>query len=162
MACRTPTSTGKAEIKATKRAARHIIDCNAAPFIPDGWRIEPKDQLAGAVGRKLLWGKNKVGLFLAKKQKKRLIDGHELRKELKNKPVLKANVLDYLRAHPGLIPEEWKNKAVFFWGTVYCDPGGSLCVRCLCWDGDGGHWFCDWCWLGDVWDADGPAAVSAS
>jgi len=39
---------------------------------------------------------------------------------------MNANVLDYLLAHPELIPEDWKNKYVFFWGTIYRYSSGGL------------------------------------
>lgn len=146
-------------VKATEHATDHPIDCEATPMIPEGWRVEPEDQLAGAVGGKLLWDKTKIALFLAERQKKGLIGGHDLRKELEGEPVLKANVLDYLLAHTKLIPESWKGKYVFFWGTVYRYPGGYLYVRYLSWDGGG--WSGRYRWLGRGWASGYPAAVRA-
>ena len=89
-----------------------------------------------------------------------LIRGTELREELKGKPVLNANVLDYLLKHPELIPEEWKGKAVFFWGTIYRDSRGNLCVRCLYWDGS--RWYWSHNWLDDFWLADNLALLLAA
>lgn len=68
--------------------------------------------------------------------------------------------MDFYLANPHLIPEEWKGKAVFFWGTIYRDADGHLCVRYLYWRGGGWDW--GYRWLDYVWDGDGPAAVPAS
>lgn len=105
----------------------HIIDCDADPFVPEGWSVAEHRN-----GGAFKWNATNVSLHLDEGQRDgRWIEGNKLRKELANKPVLNANVLDYLLAHPHLIPEEWKGKAVFFWGTIYCDRGGGLCVRYL-------------------------------
>jgi hypothetical protein len=56
---------------------------------------------------------------------------------------LNANILDYLLENQELIPESWKNIIVFFLGTQYYDPLGNICVRYLCWFGEGGWgWSC--------------------
>jgi len=142
---------GNAEIK----RITHVIDCSAAPFVPKGWTVEEHKK-----GGSFTLGPAKVELFLADGQKTGTVKGNELRKELEDKGVLNANVLDYLLAHPDLIPVEWKGKAVFFWGTIYRSGGGDLCVRSLYWHGFRWHW--DYYWLGGDWSGIGPAAVSAS
>jgi len=111
----------------------HIIDCDADPYVPDGWSVEEHQK-----GGIFEWNVSQVELYLAAGQKngKELEDG-KLRKELVGKPVLNANILDYLFAHPYLIPEEWKGKTIFFWGTVYREPNGHLRVSCLYWGGEG-------------------------
>lgn len=139
---------GFSEIKPLEFA----IDCDATPVIPDGLTIEK--HLKGGIIR---WTKDLVRLHLTKKQKKGLIGGHELRKELEDEKVLNACVLDFLLKNPHLIPEEWKGKAVFFWGTIYRDAGGNLYVRCLYWRGSGWGW--GYGWLDDGWDEGSPAAV---
>lgn len=73
--------------------------------------------------------------------------------------MLNANVLEYLLAHPDLIPEEWKGKAVFFWGTIYRDSDGGLYVRYLYWSGVRWSWVCNW--LARDWIGHDPAAVLA-
>ena len=136
---------------------QHVVDCDARPVVPDGWSV--LDHRKG--GRQLVLGLSKVGLYLSPNQMDgKVIEGNKLRKELASEPVLNANVLDYLLAHPELIPEEWKGKYVFFWGTIYRDSNGHLDVRCLCWGG--GAW--DWGgnWLGSDWVGGHPAAVLAS
>lgn len=137
-------------------SAKHIIDCDASPFTPEGWKVEEHRK-----NGQLEWDPKKVVLHLSDVQKKGgVISGNDLRKLLANEQVLNANVLDYLLANPHLIPEEWKGKAVFFWGTIFRHSDGNLCVRYLRWNGDRWHWL--GYWLGDVWGSDGPAVRLAS
>ena len=131
---------------------RHLINCDTEPFLPDGWQGVEFHHKHG----ELLWSPEKVQLHLAEDQQNGMV-GTDLRTALEGKPVLNANVLDYLLAHPQLIPESWKGKLVFFWGTIYRGAGGDLCVRCLRWSGSRWYWGCHW--LGDRWDGSGPAAV---
>lgn len=142
---------GTGEVK----VSRHLIDLDADPCIPyDGWKVEEHKK-----GGQFAWDPTKVNLFLSEKQKAGTIEGNKLRKELADQPVYNANLLDYLLDNPHLIPEEWKGKAVFFWGTIYRNSGDNLCVRYLIWDG--GHWRQGSSWL-DNFDADRPSAVAAS
>jgi hypothetical protein len=153
---------GHAEI----RLVSHVINYDAIPFVPDGYKVRPEDQLSGAVRGQLVWDPAKVQLFLSDRQKVGTISGHELRKELTDKPVLNANVLDYLLAHTGSIPEEWKQdeqgrtRYIFFWGTIYRDSDGDPCVRSLYWCD--GRWQWGWYWLEFVWGVQNPAALLAS
>ncbi|HPT29693.1 MAG TPA: hypothetical protein PK526_02010 [bacterium] len=142
---------GQAEI----RMIEHLIDCDAAPFIPDGWSVENHKP-----GGLFKFDPAKISLYLSKKQKKGDYSvGTELRKELGKMSVLNANVLDCLLANPVLIPEEWKGKAIFFWGTIYRSSGGSLCVRCLNWSGSNWNW--NYSFLGDSFNSDSPAALAS-
>lgn len=134
----------------------HVIDCDAEPFIPEGWSV--KEHRKGSAFK---WGPAAVALYLSEGQKNgKVIEGNKLREELANKPILNANVLDYLLANSHLIPEEWKGKAVFFWGTIYRGRGGRLYIRYLSWYG--GRWYWRAVWLGFVWNDDCPAAVLAN
>ena len=131
----------------------HIIDCNKKPFVPDGWKVETHIK-----GGKMKWSIPQ--LYLSEKQKSGYILGTDLQKKLADKHVLNANVLDYLLAHPELIPEEWKGKYIFFWGTIYRGSDDYLYVRYLCWFG--GRWNWGNHWLGRGWDGYDPAALRAS
>jgi hypothetical protein len=134
----------------------HVIDCDADPFVPDDWTVE--EHRKGGIFK---WNAADVALYLDKDQKNgKVLEGNKLRKVLVGKPVFNANVLDYLLAHPHLIPEEWKGKFVFFWGTIYRSRFGNLFVRDLAWDD--GRWCWGFGWLDDVWSDDDPAAVPAS
>jgi len=143
---------GYAEIKLLEP----VIDLDAAPFVPNDWKVEEHQK-----GGTFRWDPVKVKLYLSKLQSKgKYIGGHDLRKELAGQPVFNARLLDYLLAHPQLIPEEWKGKYIFFWGTIYHHSSGDLCVRYLCW-GDG-QWQWGYDWLGSDWSVDSPAALRAS
>lgn len=143
---------GFAEIKAIE----DLINLDANPFCSDGWEVIEHNK-----GGQLEWELVRVELYLSKYQRnRRTIEGNRLQKELADKPVLNANVLDYLLAKSHLIPEEWKGKCIFFWGTVYRHFDGYLSVRCLNWNGRWWSWY--WRWLDDYWNDSSPAALLAS
>lgn len=164
---------GVVEIKAVE----HLIDCDADPLIPyDGWTVRPEDQLLSRVKGKLklerkdadlYLGGQKIDFCLSKKQRKgSYIEGNALRKELEGEPVLNANFLDYLLAHPHLIPDALKKDEngnrlyTFFWGTIYRDSSDNLFVRYLYFL-DGG-WRSDCRWLEHDWYDNRPAVILAS
>lgn len=137
--------------------SQHLIDCDAAPRPSIGRKVEKHIK-----GGQLEWSPARVKLYLAKSQKPgKLVEGNKLRKELEGQKVLNGKVLDYLLAHPELIPDEWKGNRVCFWGTVYRDIVGRRYIDCLCWGGRRG-WYREDRWLGRVWRNDCPAAVSVS
>ncbi len=139
----------------------YAIDCDALPFIPNGWSYHEEDQLPNRVKGIFTWDPTRVKLRLSKKQRgSRLVVGNNLRRELKSQPILPANALDYLLAHPKLVPDDWKGKAVFFWGTIYRDSDGDPCVRCLYWSG--GRWRANYGWLGYDFGPNDPALARAS
>jgi hypothetical protein len=136
------------------KLVKHIIDCDADPFCPDGWKVEEHHKRG-----RLEWDVSKIQLYLSKGQKDgNWFEGNKLRKELTNKPVLNANVLDYLLKNPYLIPEEWRSKVVFFWGTIY-RVDGRLVVRFLYWLGE---WDWYYYWLGNDFRDYSPAVLLAS
>lgn len=143
---------GHAEIKIVE----HLIDCDADPFVPNGWKVEEHRK-----GGQIKFDLAKIELYLSKNQQNgKIIGGNKLRKELEDKPVLNANVLDYLLEHLELIPEEWKDKYIFFWGTISRASDSNLSVRYLNWGGDRWRWC--WFWLDDAWSGSSPAALLAS
>lgn len=160
---------GHAEVSALEP---HFIDLNANPFIPGyDWKVK---QHQG--GDYLKWDSAKVQLYLCKSQQNgKSISGKKLSKELRGKSVLNANVLDYLLAHPYLIPDEWKGDEyrlnIFFWGTIY-ENSDDLYVRYLYFDNSKwkshyrelkGWWGFGYCQLhGGVWGIEDPAALRAA
>lgn len=134
---------------------KHLIDCDVDPFVPKGWKVEEHIK-----GGQFEWDPTKVDLYLSEKQRGGSIEGNKLRQELRGRSVLNANVLDYLLAHPNLIPEEWKGKYVFFWGTIYRYSAGDSYVRYLCFGGCRWHW--SYGWLGSGWGGGSPTALRAS
>lgn len=156
----------------------HVVDFEAAPFVPEGWKVESHQKthtgtvVLTRVGDDLfLPAGRKMEFFLSPNQAEgKSIKGDKLRKEIEglkreDRLVLDANVLDYLLAHPEFIPESWKvdekgrTRCIFFWGTIYRYSDGYLYVRYLCWDVDGWRWYCSW--LDYEWSVRSPAAVLA-
>lgn len=137
----------------------HLIDCDAAPFIPDGCSVEEhkKGGFFKFTPEKL--PHEKFPLYLSRKQRRGSIIGNDLRKELNGKPVMNANVLDYLLANPELIPEEWKGKIICFWGTLYRNADNFLFVRFLNWDDSGVRWSRYWL-VNGIGDGDYAALTS--
>ena len=152
-----------------------VVDSDLDPNIPSGLYLTGKRTEHRKMGKVILEkrpdgklyanGKEVVRYLPPKQQNGKTIGGHKLRKELKDKQVLNACILDALFANPQLIPDGWKNGYTYFWGTIFssedgslCD--GSLCVKCLCWS-DGG-WYWDYLWLDRGWLGSGPAASLAS
>jgi hypothetical protein len=110
-----------------------IIDCDVAPFCPDGWRVEAHHK-----NGKIEWNPDKVQLCLTEDQlNKKITEGNKLRVQLKDKDVVNANMLDFLLVNPENIPHDWKKnnqgetRNIFFWGTIYQDHDNHLCVRFL-------------------------------
>lgn len=132
-----------------------LIDLSADPFVPSGWGVEEHRK-----GDQFKWDPAKVTLYFSDQQQRGTTTGHNLREDLHGKPVFNANVLDWLLANPQHIPAEWKGKWIFFWGTIYRDSFGDLCVRCLHWSGGQWDWHCSR--LGRGWGSRDPAAVLAS
>lgn len=134
---------------------KHIVDLGKKSIIPyPNWTVESQ------IGTgKIDLAKVKLELHLEPEQRTGRIEGNKLREKLSTN-VLNANVLDYLLEHPHLIPEDWKGKVVYFWGTIYRGSGGRLCVRYLVFGG--GRWRADGRWLDDDWGSRGPAVRSAS
>lgn len=144
---------GQVEVK----PKRLLIDLSADPFCPKGLTVEEHIK-----AKPWKFDAKQIELYLDPAQSGGSILGHDLRNVLKGKPVLNANVLNWLlqEENQHLIPEEWKGKYVFFWGTIYRRPAGSLSVRYLRWSGGQWGWF--WLWLDDRWDEAHPAALLAS
>jgi len=157
---------GHAEIKVLE----HVVDCDVKPVILGGWTIE-EHRKGGRVkierrGDDLYVDGVKIDLFLTDAQKKGSIVGNSLRTELSGKPVLNACILDYLLAHPHLIPESWKKdengntRYIFFWGTIFRCSGVGIYVWYLYWLGGRWLWHCRW--LDNGFGDQDPAALRAS
>lgn len=129
-----------------------LVDCNVAPFVPEGWTVLENRQ-CGTIKP------DDIDLYVFEEQKEGSVSGYELQKKLANLPVLNAVMLDWYLAHPERIPETWKGKLVFFWGTIYRRANGRPYVRYLYWDGDQWDWNCFW--LGGSFLSGVPAAVAS-
>lgn len=125
----------KSVLEGLSKITLHVIDFETEPYLPDGWSVE-----SHAEAGPLQWDPKHIKLFLSPRQRNgEYITGHELREELKGIPVYNANLLDYLLNNPELIPNEWKGKVVEFWGTIFRDSNGFLCVTHLL-ENFSGHW----------------------
>lgn len=147
-----PVVRGLGEVVITK----HIIDLDADPFLPNDWKV-----VEHIKGGQFEFDPGKIRLHLDEAQQNGgVIVGNKLRKKLKGTTVFNANLLDFYLAHPNLIPEDWKGRTVFFWGTIYRNSVGLLSVRYLYWRG--GRW--DWYYRLLVLGFPGyhPAALRAS
>jgi hypothetical protein len=130
---------GRAEIKPF-----YFIDCNMTPIVPSNCVVLPEEeQLPNRIKGLYKLDMTKVKLRLVKGQPYRSLEGHKLRKLLEKEAVLPANVLDFLlkKENWHLIPEEWKDKSVYFWGTIYRDTqDNALIIREIGWNGDEWNW----------------------
>ncbi|MEK7251476.1 MAG: hypothetical protein AAB209_13755 [Bacteroidota bacterium] len=159
-----PILRGNAIIQIIKHLINLVGDCMPEQWKKDKWAIEKH------VGDGTLeLDSSRLRLHFSPNQiDGKTIVGNQLRKEFETDKVsvLNACVLDYLLAHPDLIPEDWKKdengntRYIYFWGTVFRSPHGDLCVRYLCWNGGAWGWRCSF--LGDDWRGRCPAAVLAS
>lgn len=139
----------------------YTVDFDVEPSVPAGWRVLPDNkQLKNRIRGKLEFDLAKVKLHLDSSQEKGLPEGNELRKKLEGVPVYGAQLGDFYMTFPYLIPDEWKGKAVLFWGTIYLDHGDRPCVRFLAWFGGRWHWRhrC----LCDDFGNSSPAVISSS
>ncbi|MFZ4631870.1 MAG: hypothetical protein ACOYL8_01525 [Patescibacteria group bacterium] len=115
---------------------KYFIDCGAAPYVPEILKLATHSW-HGVID----FCSVDISLYLSSVQKSGIPSGIDLRNEINSEAVLNANVLDYLLANPKLIPKDWRNKRVFFWGTIY-SANEHLYVRCLCEDGSKWTWDC--------------------
>ncbi len=137
--------------------ATHVINLEAAPYCPYSWPVE--EHVSGDCDFE--WDTTKVALYLDQGQKYgRVIMGTELREKLKGRPVMNANLMDYLLAHQELIPDDWKGKGICFWGTIYRAPNGDFGLRYIYWDGLGWAWV--YRWFANGFDSNSPTLVSVS
>lgn len=107
-----------------------IIDLDAYPFVPQGFKIEEHKK-----GGRFVFDSAHVRLYRDTSQEKFGIKGTHLYGKLKNASVMNELMLEWYLTNPQHISEEWKGKFVFFWGTIYRNFSGKLCVRCLFWSG---------------------------
>ena len=132
---------------------KYMVNLDANPLIPRGWEVE-----SHVKGGQIKFDQNMVDLYLPDEQNiGSCLEGNKLRERLEGKNPYNANLLDFYLAHPELIPESWKDKIVFFWGTIYYDTAIALCVRCLNWDGFQWNWH--FRWLDGNWVANYPSAI---
>jgi hypothetical protein len=125
---------GTHELKLIKK---HIIDCDAKPFVPKGWKVE-----SHLTCGQLEWNPKMISLCLLYGEKQRgSICKERLFTMCENIPKFNANVLGYILNKPSLISRDWKDKSVLFPGTIYRNCDDNLCVLYLRW-----RKYCQWHW----------------
>jgi hypothetical protein len=132
-----------------------LVDIDAPPYVPPGWSVQSHRS-----GPPVLNFNDRFGFYLAREQQNGSVQGYELRKTLEGKPVVNANVLDFLLKKlvidPRYLSDRWKYdmhdhpRYVFFWGTIYIHDGEPL-VRCLHWDNF--RWASSYGWLSSQWNS---------
>lgn len=132
------------------------IDTTKQLSLPTNWKIESHYTALGTIE----WDPKNIELYFSESQKSGSIKGTELHKELADKNVLNATVLDWLLEHPDQIPESWKGQYVYFWGTIYRNSDDNLYVRYLYWNDDKWNW--NYNWLDNDFDDQNPAVLLAS
>ena len=112
----------------------NMIDLDAQPHTPGGYKIDEKMQVQGRARGMFEWDPASVKFVNTQSQA-----------EFENEPVLPATVLDWLLQHQDEIPEEWKGKIIPFWGTLYTNEStGFNYYRVLYWNEGYGwqdHWY---------------------
>ena len=68
------------------------------------------------------------------------ISGTDLLMNLADIPVYGVQLLDFYIRNPHFIPGEFKNEYIFFWGHIYMNRQGQLCVRYLFWRNPSWGW----------------------
>ena len=106
---------------------KHIIDCDVLPTPPHNETTICKHVTHG----RLVWDKDrqKEALYICKGQYGQdSMPAMDILTELRDKPVLNANVLEYLLNNQDAIPNEWRNENLFymFWGTLYYNHAESM------------------------------------
>lgn len=137
---------------------RHTIDCRAKPYTPKGWKIKFHRKR-----RSLALSPEMIELYWPGKGSEDLA-GSTIITKLSykgNKNILNANVLDFLLEHPELIPDEWKDLKVSFWGTRYND-NGFIRVPCIVYDKEGDCFVWEDKVVNSYWCCKEPIAMLAS
>ena len=145
------------------------IDSNVSPKIPPCFHLTGKGTKHKKTGKiilekrtdgKLYANNVEVIRYYSPKQKVgEYIQGHDLRKELNDRRILNASILDALYMNPHLIPDDWKIGYSYFWGTIFRGVYGILYVECLCWSGF--KWSWNYRQLNESWSGVNSAAMLA-
>lgn len=105
-------------------------------FLGKDWSIEEQDECSLALTQLNF---AKVHLVNMLREGETGINGEEWLERLKEAGHIRldAKIFQTFRENQVFIPEHWKGKPVYFFGTVLRDPGGYRCVLYLCRRGDG-------------------------
>jgi hypothetical protein len=103
-----------------------LIDCDTNPLWPE--HEHASDITTHKRDGQRMWMPEKVTLWTTS-----FMQGDEVRRAMEEKAVLNACVLNCLLVNQHLIPEGWRNKHIFFYGTMYLHADFGRVVRGLSW-----------------------------
>jgi len=134
----------------------HLIDCEANPILPEGWTII-RHYKFGIVK----WNIDNVSLYVVPKlqEKRNKIRGYDIRDATEGRFALNINAMKYLLRRQCLIPENWRDKAIVFWGTIARDHKRFPQVFYMYWDTESKRWKRSFAWVGAEFDKDNPAIL---
>jgi hypothetical protein len=127
----------------------HLIDCRIEPKAPEGtgWILYNHSSSVAYFP----WDSSEVWLLNPEPMLGSEVQNLAWVQQWSPMP---ANVLEYLLAHQELIPPEWADTNVYFFGTTYVDGQERELVRCLFRDIRGiwqeGRRFLDQHWEGNI------------
>lgn len=110
-------------------SCKKIIDLDEDPLIPSTWHLvdhECGGLFEFGLAKIRLASPGELGL-----QGRVKVD--QLHEAVKGKGAFNANLLDWFLRKPNLrfIPEEWKEKSIYFFGTIYRSPSRTKLVRIM-------------------------------
>ncbi len=110
----------------------HTIDCDADPFIPKQFRVDEHVKQGCRI-----WAPDAVRLIVPEglpepKSGNGFPTIGQMIPMLRSRPTCNTNLLDYLLQYPYLIPVQWREFEIYFFGTVLGFKGRQD-IRCLRW-----------------------------
>lgn len=126
---------------------RCIVNLDVDPYVPEGWIISEHQK-----GGQVIWPQ-RVDLYSSSRQSCQCAggdsgdSGRNIHEAIQKRKPFNAVLLDFLLKYPILIPADWKDKIVLFWGTIYADehfPSESSRIRGLVLRPENNQW--GWSW----------------
>lgn len=106
------------------------------------------------------WNPEKICLFVAEEQEIDSLSSKKLKKIFEEEKinVLNSNLLFFLEKHQELIPADWKDEVVVFWGTIYQEEKSNrLYVLTLEWQID--RYAINYMWVEGYFGKHEPSAI---
>ena len=105
-------------------------------------------------------GKKFVPYLSEKQLGDKVVRGYDLQVEAEANSPTNATLADVLYEHQEFIPKKFRDRAWFFWATIFSDSDGDLFVRYLVLSVK--VWYRDYDWLDSGWGERSPSASLAS
>ncbi|MFA7364975.1 MAG: hypothetical protein WCZ12_01280 [Patescibacteria group bacterium] len=123
-------------LKKLEKESIDFLQGEKLPFIPSGLSSISSHN----IDKGLSFNFSKMELYSSELQKNPITNkafgGRIINSEIirKGKKMYNASFLDFIFANPEIFPKKMYEKYIFFAGTIYLDPYGNECVRCLYFD----------------------------